>query len=279
MSLFSLEAKDYSIIRPFLISDHLILNIEPIINGSFKGKIWVDNIKDPNLVYIFDTRHAHFLLGDLNNNLLKEKFLNFFRNDILSDLKLHKKFLSLLYSETWNKIIPDIKTDLIIEPITITRLLHVINNLKFTNWHEMVPKGIVIEQISRDVIHRDNLLNLKGLKEELQYMWGDFNNFFKFGFGIIARTEDHVAGWCLGEYFSEIKGIKIFGIGIETYQKFQRKNIATLMASALIELGIEEGYKIYWDCAKNNVASKKTADKLGFSLVSEYESLFLTFTS
>jgi RimJ/RimL family protein N-acetyltransferase len=120
-----------------------------------------------------------------------------------------------------------------------------------------------------------NLKNIEGLKNELNHMWGDVDKFFEFGFGVCALFNDSLAGWCLGEYFSSYKNIKHFGIGIETYSEFQRKGIAFAMASLLVELGLEKNYDIYWDSYSTNIASIKTARKVGFELEMEYEILHL----
>ena len=108
---------------------------------------------------------------------------------------------------------------------------------------------------------------------ELKYMWGNIDNFFMFGFGTCAIIDDSLAGWCLGEYFVNTSSQKFFGIGIQTDPQFQKKGIATVMASMMIEMGLKKGYTIYWDCFKDNVASSKTALKLGFNLDMEYEIL------
>ncbi|MHA1992042.1 MAG: GNAT family N-acetyltransferase [Candidatus Hodarchaeales archaeon] len=37
---------------------------------------------------------------------------------------------------------------------------------------------------------------------------------------------------------------------------------------------MQKGYKAFWDCLKDNLKSIKTAQKLGFNLKSEYETIF-----
>ena len=139
-----------------------------------------------------------------------------------------------------------------------------------------IPSECKIIEVTKDLLTMD-LKNIDGLISELKHMWIDLDNFFTFGFGVCAVQNDALAGWCLGEYFSEndlSPNTKKFGIGIETYPEFQQKGIATAMTNSLIEIGLEKGYTIYWDCYKGNECSIRTALKVGFELVDEYQILY-----
>ena len=112
--------------------------------------------------------------------------------------------------------------------------------MDYPDWRSMVPDQILIEPVTPDLIADSKLKNMNGLLHELQFMWGEIDNFFHYGFGYCARTDTTLAGWCLGEYFTEMRGKPRFGIGVETYPEFQRQNIATIMTSALIEKGLSQ---------------------------------------
>jgi RimJ/RimL family protein N-acetyltransferase len=56
-----------------------------------------------------------------------------------------------------------------------------------------------------------------------------------------------------------------------------RQGIAGVMAAAFISL-CRESHKIpHWDCWKNNLPSVKTAEKMSFEKLADYEVLFLSF--
>ncbi|MHA2032855.1 MAG: GNAT family N-acetyltransferase, partial [Candidatus Kariarchaeaceae archaeon] len=227
IKLLKLPEDRYRIIFSLLDNIHISLNVLPIINKTFKGEIWVDNLKHPTIVYVFDTRHAHFLFGDISSNLkILSEFVEIKIIPLISSSKIPYSFL---YSNSWKYLSETKNFAFITESKIIKRLLFKFKEFRYPSWKSKIPDGIDIVRVTKSFL-KMNLKNIEGLKNELNHMWGDVDKFFEFGFGVCALFNDSLAGWCLGEYFSSYKNIKHFGIGIETYSEFQRKGIAFAMA-------------------------------------------------
>ncbi len=265
--LQKLHQENYELLIPFLTNSHLFLNILPIIHQTFTGEIWVNDLENPSFAYVFDSRHGHFILGQFTDNkeLLREFIIELFKKRFSNS----NKFFYLLYADEWTELLQDSSFFNKMQSSKKTRQLY-----KFAknSTKSIVPEGFTILPVDENLLKKD-LENIKLLQDELTHMWGDPENFFRIGFGTCAIFQNSLAGFCLGEYFVNIDNEKKFGIGIETFPEFQQKGIATAMALSLVEMGLANDYEIYWDCFKDNIASAKTALKVGFVLDMEYNVL------
>lgn len=59
-------------------------------------------------------------------------------------------------------------------------------------------------------------------------------------------------------------------IGVTTAESYRRQGFATVACAHLIRTCEEQGYKPWWDCAKQNTPSVKLARKLGYQEEPEY---------
>jgi hypothetical protein len=255
------------------INEHLSLNIRPILDQTFEGDIWVDNEEKPTICYVYDSRKAHFIFGAVEKN--RKMLSEFITTNVVPIAKKSEHGSTLIYRKEWELINEVEKFDFISKGYINDRHLYKLDAIKLNSWKENIPKGFKITEITKDILNLD-LKNNSDLIKELKSMWGNIENFFKFGFGTCAIHEDILAGWCLGEYYSQNLEKNQFGIGIETLLEYQQKGLATAMASLLVELGLKNGYTIYWDCYKENISSIRTALKVGFKLVEEYQVLWST---
>lgn len=268
--LQELPKEHYHLIDPFLTTSHLSLNILPIIHQTFSGQVWVDDIMNPTCVYVFDNKHGHFLLGNIISNL--SFMANFLKIHFDAHTKQIKEYCSLIYANEWQLLLEH-DLNLPINEIQLkSRQLYKLDHLTITDWKSCLPEGYILYPVSQEVLKLE-LRNMNFLEDELLSMWDKIDNFFRTGFGSCVVYDDALVGFCLGEYYSTTERGKKFGIGIETFPEFQQKGIATAMASWVLAKGLNLGYAVYWDCFKDNIPSRKTALKLGFTLDMEYDVL------
>ena len=95
-------------------------------------------------------------------------------------------------------------------------------------------------------------------------MWPSIERFVKFGISLV--TEGRIVCWCTSEYVSKGK----CGIGIETLQEHRRRGLATIAASAFVEHCWARRIKSYWECDAENIASRRVAEKVGFTKELDY---------
>lgn len=97
-------------------------------------------------------------------------------------------------------------------------------------------------------------------------MWTSIDRFIEYGFGFSLVTKNEIVCWCTSEYLSEGK----CGIGIETIPKYRNRGLATLIASAFIDYYRIKRIKPHWKCNLSNKASRRVAEKVGFSKELEF---------
>ena len=59
-------------------------------------------------------------------------------------------------------------------------------------------------------------------------------------------------------------------VGVTTAEEHRGRGLATIACARLIEMCEEQGYKTWWDCAKQNIPSVRLAKKLGYQGDPEY---------
>jgi RimJ/RimL family protein N-acetyltransferase len=59
-------------------------------------------------------------------------------------------------------------------------------------------------------------------------------------------------------------------VGVTTAEAYRGHGLATVACARLIEMCEEQGYRTWWDCAKQNTPSVRLAKKLGYQGEPEY---------
>ena len=97
-------------------------------------------------------------------------------------------------------------------------------------------------------------------REYIYSIYGDFERFEEAGFGFALCDGDQP----LSEAYAGFLGKGVAEIGLVTREEVRRKGFATMTCAYLIAYCLKFGYSIRWSCGADNVASIKTAEKLGF---------------
>lgn len=245
--------------------------IESIIEGNTHAEVYVDRIENPQITIVWDTKYGISCGGSSDReNLLKA--IEFIKECILtSDIRQDRGIIKVMFeNEDWKEAILEGVREFNhnIYPRSIYR-----HKLEYIPSLHCKDSSIKIRKIEDVILSDGKLKNHEGLTEELIQMWGSTRNFLSKGFGFCALKGECIAAWCTGEYFSK----NWCGIGIETYEEFQRQGIATSATIEIVKYCKEMNKIPHWDCWKNNIPSAKTAEKSGFEKLMDYEIVFLKF--
>jgi RimJ/RimL family protein N-acetyltransferase len=85
-------------------------------------------------------------------------------------------------------------------------------------------------------------------------------------FGVLILHGDELA--CEAASGASTQGL--IEVGVMTAESHRQRGLATIACSHLIEMCESLGFKTWWDCAKQNIASTKLARKLGYQDEREY---------
>ena len=127
-----------------------------------------------------------------------------------------------------------------------------------------------VERLSFRLIDRafwadDSLENSAALREEVGWMWPSAERFLDQGFGVAALSASRLICWCTAEY----RGAGRCGIGIATEPEYAGRGVASATAARFLGHCRELGVAPFWECRRDNAASVRVAEKVGFALLAE----------
>jgi GNAT superfamily N-acetyltransferase len=241
-----------------------------VLEGNVEGKVIVDQVEEPSLIYIKHPYGMSLLLGEVenlefndwiinemlnkNHNRNTYEWLQVYPASLNNKLKdiLHNNILE--YKTTQEDDLSIVNQDKIIEYERINFSFVLERNLDFKrNQSKKHTKELVI-QTNREIFEQ-----LKGSVIP-KYFWNNTDDFMNLGIGFTLLKENIPVSTAFSSVIFENK----IEIGIETMQGYQGSGYATLVCSKLIDYCLENGYEPVWSCNSSNTLSKKLAERLGF---------------
>lgn len=123
-----------------------------------------------------------------------------------------------------------------------------------------IRPGYRICQLNKDMFH-----TIQG-RITPRFSWRDASEFLKHGMGYCVLHQKKAVSWA----FSAAVSSDELDIGIETVSDFRHMGLGLAAAEKMIQFCFEQHKRPVWSCDVNNIASQKTAEKLGFVKHSEY---------
>ena len=221
--------------------------IEAVILGNIDGEIWVEKKGDKYLSFLILTKSEFcFLIGQPSNEIFK-KYSN-----LIKQIKNHKIsiFNSNLIKQNNSKKIPRLNYKLNHENINLTsEKLH--HNYKITK---------INSNNIKKCIWGERMLAIYGSKRHLE----------KYNYAICLFNQ--LNNEIIAEAYSVI-GKNKAEIGVVVNEKYHGQGLGSNLCKILItELvtNYDINIEIFWTCNQNNIASWKTAEKLGCKPLNKY---------
>ena len=260
---------DYNNYR-FLFSEieEYDLSITSLFEGNYHGQIFVDNLDNPLSGFIQIGSRTIVLAGDENNNEFNQSvIIEVYEKIIPTKMKNYaNKFFFIVHAPNWATVIPTIFPNSVID----SRKYYTFDEMKHTDWRERLPEIYSIHKIDEEFLNSDVSMNPRLLEGWIKELYGTQEKFLQRGFGFCLVYQDkEIASYNFINYINEIRDRVEMGIVTET--QFQRKGLSKLLVSATLEHCLREGItKIGWHTNGKNIASRKTAESVGFVLNREY---------
>lgn len=241
---------------------------DSIIEGYVSKEIYVSSNEKPSASIVHEGNIFYFG-GEPSSEEVYREAVEFFKKELLPDSKEkgHSMVKVLFTSSKWKDVIEDILDGYQHKCFERTLFVH-----KFQN----IPEGKALDE-ELSILEVDKLLLDKRLKnaeqmiDEIEKMWGSVDAFLKDGFGFCVIKNNEILCWCTGEYKSKAA----CGIGIETAREYQGQGIATLAATSFVKKCKTLGIIPYWDSWKENIPSVRTAERVGFEKILDYEAMLI----
>lgn len=273
--MHQLEFHNYSKVKSLVADLNIHLAVEALLRGDSSGKVYVDDLRNPKSVFAH-TMARYFLSGRTDNKGFNVAVNQNFERCIYpaADLQDLEGFSLFFQPNAWRGVIAE--TILINKfPLSELRCYFEFSE-SLVDWRSLLPGSYKLFPVDEYLLGKRHLRNLDLLLEEMKSERPTSQAFLERNFGYCLVYDGSLVSWCLSEYNSQDR----IELGIETQPGFQRRGLATIVASAVIEKALSQGItQIGWHCFARNHASIATAEKVGFQKVAEYPAYWALFDS
>ncbi|HEY44042.1 MAG TPA: GNAT family N-acetyltransferase [Anaerolineae bacterium] len=274
--IYRLDPARYKTVRPLF---HKLEEYQPmcsaVLDGVYPGKVFVDDLKHPETAFLStfisgeDEGVWGFLAGeprnDLFNNTLNKAISN---REIISE-NTPIVFFSC-HPEDWYGQLPIVLHPH--QPIPVLRRHYECHDIE-SDRRSDIPEGYDIRRLDK------TLQSLPGLRipddvSKILKKWRSIKEPGFLDFGFVCIHGDRIVSWATVDFVSGGVG----EAGIFTLEGYRRRGLSTVVTAAAMEHGLSHGLsKIHWTCAETNIASIRTAEKLGFERGRDYTMYYLIF--
>jgi ribosomal protein S18 acetylase RimI-like enzyme len=241
------------------------LAVPSVLAGDLPGRIYVDDPRHPTSAILIPANHCRLYLGgEPSARLLADVVHLLYKPTLAQSYWLMTQYPSDAWESAIERVLQGLGTSASLR-----------QHYRLREPSEPVapplPEAITLAQISQTLVDDASLVNRDLLIDEIHSESPSLEYFFRQRFGFCALDGRQIVGWCLAEYHHQSR----YELGIGTIEAYQRRGIATQVASAVIKRAFAEGAtEIGWDCWASNSASVATALKLGFQKEREYPVIF-----
>jgi len=150
------------------------------------------------------------------------------------------------------------------EPVPMSRRHYICERLSY-DWKAKTPDGCQVLPLGTILLREGNLQIPSEVKTTLG-KWKSIKDDRFQDFGFVAVQGSQVTSWATVDFVTANSG----DLGFETLPEFRRRELGSVVATAALEHGLEIGIETHWTCSEDNIASLKTAEKLGLMHERDY---------
>ncbi len=220
-----------------------------VLDGSASGRILTDSPAEPTWAVVQEAGFGSIYLGGKPASAVVHRLVSRLRRD----------------SDVLNGLWPDDERfGLFPTPPDYDGLL-----LDFGDRRRSEGLGAYVRSVPADcqVRHIDHTLLERCADRDLCVtVFGSVRKALAAGIGVCLMRGDEI----LCEAFAGPAGLGTIEIGVTTRHDQRQQGYATLVCAHLIQACEERGYRAYWNCAKQNLASQALARKLGYQAERDY---------
>jgi len=131
---------------------------------------------------------------------------------------------------------------------------------------DRLPEDFRVERLTHRLLDRCH-----HAKRVLPNCYGErLERYFEFGYGICLLHGDDVVSEAYAAFVADGRVEAVVG----TVESFRGRGLASIASAYLAEEARERGHELAWNCLVENVASLKTARRLGFRIERPYQEIY-----
>ena len=218
-----------------------------VLEGVNRGQILVDDPRDPTSAVVRDGMYGTLYFGGHMSAPLLAALVQYFRG-------VGEVGIGCWLGDPLNEMIPsDFDYDGRTYYFTQRSSHADLQNLRLPSGYSLLP--------------RDEHLFLRAFDyQSTLELFGTVENVLQRTLGVVIMHGETIV--CEAATGAPTHGL--IEVGVTTAEAFRGQGFATRACARLIEMCEEQGYKTWWDCAKQNIPSVRLAKKLGYHGEPEY---------
>ena len=240
-----------------------------IVSGNNAGEIWADDILNPAFCMIWSEYLEGFhFMGSRYDHIDMTKLQTFIQGTIIQFLKSKNidYFEFSCDSKAWMPMICEMLSGH--ELSRAKQYVYKLANKSKLNIDIMLPVGYDVFEINENFVDKfEHMENYEEIQCDIIKVWGSMTKFTELGKGYVATRNNSICSIALTRFFYK----DIHSIGVETYDPHKKKGLSAFLSMILFKDIIGNGENIWWDCMESNIASQRTAEKVGLTFDYEYE--------
>lgn len=245
------------------------LSIDSVIAGLTPATVYVDDIDKPKTAVIWFQHKV--IIGGLVNDEFVAHLRRFLDKQLRAEMQTKgTDWFMLMGTPAWQTHFPSLLPEL--KQKSVDRLYYRLDASEM-EWKTAVPENLTLRPVDAALLQDSTLQNLAWVKEELVSERTSIADFLEKSFGYCVLHNQEIIAWCMSEYNCGRR----CELGIATAEQWQRKGLARLTTTAVIDHACQQGIDdIGWSCWAENHPSLHTAEALGF--IRHYEDTVRLFS-
>lgn len=228
-----------------------------VLDGIAKGHIYADRVENPSAAVI-STEDGFYLAGNFSNEEINKSLFE------LSQSDLFPEYAGLLFNSNRLEAIKSIFGNKLYE--FVDRNAYELDENSFYERKENQLEFVKITP--NNIMDYKNYENFKTLHDACKFYWGEYLENAKMNFSIALMIDKAVASKCV--VCQESVTENSCELDVETIESFRQNGYALAVVNETIKEAFIQGYdKVIWNCDKNNVGSRKIAEKFRFKKSNE----------
>ena len=266
--LEELSPEDYRCAEPLLRPFDYSVSLQAALVGDSPARIFVDDARRPRAAFAL-TVEGYFLAGDSQDPEVRQAFRDFMQDCVFTGQILIRvdSWMSLaVHPARWEALLPEIIPT---HEAEIVPRYHYLCSQACPASLAEVPAGYALHPLAA-ILRGEVAAEIpEALTDEtqLEAYYGSAANFVTRGAGFAVVREGQVVSWCRSNCAASGR----IELGVATMPEHRQRGLATAAAAATVGECFARGWSaVSWQCDGDNIASWKTAEKLGFQKAAEY---------
>ncbi|WOO35266.1 GNAT family N-acetyltransferase [Anaerocolumna sp. AGMB13020] len=267
-----IEIRDRNIFLAELLSGETSsIYFSCVLEDSMVGRVWVNNLERPSFAVVWNEYQKGFqLMGKALEKSEYSSLRNFFVSEIfqfLKDRELNYFECGADNDELANMIFE------IFEDRNIDSEQQKVFTLNQNPMESIKRVSNLYEIFAIDSNFFDRRFdNMEYVTEEIRDTWRTREAYLNNSYGYAAVIDSHIVSRALVTCSYK----KHDNIGVDTIPEHRKKGISTMLVYKTLHEAGKRERDCVWDCTEDNIASEKTALKVGFQLERTYTICWFT---